>query len=201
MAGRLSQITTSIEAQASFGFGHVQIVRRVWDEPIDVVAAPDEHRLEFAMLPRSSAARGWFPDRQRIPQSVRIGEVFFFPAGQVVHAQSHCRRQYSVVCSFRPEAVDLWFHSAITSLNVGCSRPSNFLHRASVSNGSPTRWASALRLPCRPRFVGQQVRDPATICYMLDMTFDTTTRWRAVGHANSPAQSRNGAVVISRAGR
>jgi AraC family transcriptional regulator len=111
MAGHLSQVTTSIEAQASFGFGHVQIIRRVWDEPIDVVAAPVEHRLEFAMLPRSSAARGWFPDRQAIPQSARIGEVFFFPAGQVVHAKSHCRRQYSVVCSFRPEAVDLWFHS------------------------------------------------------------------------------------------
>jgi AraC family transcriptional regulator len=111
MAGHFSQSTTSIEAQASFALGRVQIVRRVWDEPIDVVAAPSEHRLEFAMLPRSSAARGWFPDRQGIPQSARIGEVFFFPAGQVVHAKSHCRRQYSVVCSFRPEAVDLWFHS------------------------------------------------------------------------------------------
>lgn len=105
--------TTNIEGQASFGFGHAQIVRRAWDEPIDVVAAPDEHRLEFAMLPRSSAARGWFPDLQRMPRSARIGEVFFFPAGQVVHAKSQCRRQYSVVCSFRPEAMDLWFHSRL----------------------------------------------------------------------------------------
>ena len=113
MAGHPSQFTAGIEAQASFGFGHVQIVRRVWDEPIDVVAASDEHRLEFAMLPRSSAARGWFPDHQAIPRSARIGEVFFFPAGQVVHAQSHCRRQYSVVCCFRPEAADLWFHSRL----------------------------------------------------------------------------------------
>jgi AraC family transcriptional regulator len=103
-----SQVGTNIEAQASFALGHAQIVQRIWDEPIDVVAASHEHRLEFAMLPRSNVARGWFPDRQRIPQSARIGEVFFFPAREVVHAKSHCRRQYSIVCCFRQEAVDLW---------------------------------------------------------------------------------------------
>jgi AraC family transcriptional regulator len=111
MTERLSQAGTNIEAHASFALGHAEIVRRSWDEPIDVVAASHEHRLEFAMLPRSTAARGWFPDRQRTVPSVRIGEVFFFPAGEVVHATSHCRQQYSIVCSFRREAVDLWFQS------------------------------------------------------------------------------------------
>jgi AraC family transcriptional regulator len=110
MAGHHSQTTKRIEAEASFGFGRVQIVRRVWDEPIDVVGASNEHRLEFAMLPRSSAARGCFPDRRGIHPFARFGEVFFFPAGQVVHAKSQCQRQYSVVCSFQPEAVELGFH-------------------------------------------------------------------------------------------
>jgi AraC family transcriptional regulator len=39
--------------------------------------------------------------------------MFFFPAGQVVHAKSHCQRQYSVVCSFRPDAAELWFHDRL----------------------------------------------------------------------------------------
>src|ERR1700730_18310212 len=113
MARHFSKITQRIEAEASFGYGHAQIVRRVWDEPIDVIGAPNEHRLEYAMLPRSSAARGCFPDRQGIPRFEQFGEIFFFPAGQVVHAKSHCQRQYSVVCSFRPEAAEVWFHSPL----------------------------------------------------------------------------------------
>jgi AraC family transcriptional regulator len=98
----------AIEAQASFGYGQVQIVRRVWDAPIDVVATPNEHRLEFAMLPRSAAARGCFPDHQAAEHYERFGEVFFFPAGELVHARSACRHQYSVVCSFQPEAREFW---------------------------------------------------------------------------------------------
>lgn len=109
-----AQIMTTIEAQASFGFGHAQVVRRSWDEPIDVIATPSEHRLELATLPRSSAARGCFPDRERLRRFERFGEVFFFPAGQIVHAQSHCRRQYSVVCSFRPDAVEFWHRGGLT---------------------------------------------------------------------------------------
>ena len=113
MATHFSHSTQSIEAQGSFGFGHAEIVRRVWDEPIDVVGVPNEHRLEFAMLPRSNAARGCFPDRQGIPQFERFGEMFFFPAGQVIHAKSRCQRQYSVVCSFRPEALEPWFQGRL----------------------------------------------------------------------------------------
>ena len=113
MVTHFSQSAPCIEAQGSFGFGHAQIVRRAWDEPIDVVGVPNEHRLEFAMLPRSNAACGRFPDRQGIPGFERFGEIFFFPAGQVVHAKSHCRRQYSVVCSFRPEAMEPWFQGRL----------------------------------------------------------------------------------------
>jgi len=98
-----------VEAEASFGFGRAQIVRRAWDGPIDIVGSSDEHRLEFAMLPRSSAASGCFPEQQAVQHFERIGEVFFLPASQLVHARSYCRRQYSVVCSFRPESHEFWF--------------------------------------------------------------------------------------------
>jgi AraC family transcriptional regulator len=109
----LLQITKKIEAEASFAFGHSQIVRRVWNEPIDVVGMPTEHRLEFAMLPRSAAARGCFPGYRDVSPFDRFGELFFFPAGRVVHAKSRCRHQFSVVCSFRPEAVEFWFDGGL----------------------------------------------------------------------------------------
>ena len=109
----LLQITKKIEAEASFAFGHSQIVRRVWNEPIDVVGMPTEHRLEFAMLPRSAAARGCFPGYRDVSHFDRFGELFFFPAGRVVHAKSRCRHQFSVVCSFRPEAVEFWFDGGL----------------------------------------------------------------------------------------
>ncbi len=100
-----------IEAAASFGFGHAQIIRRVWNEPIDILGASNEHRLEFAML-RADAARGRFPEAPGLHQFERFGQVFFIPAGQIVHAKSQCRHQYSVVCSFRPEAVQRFFHGS-----------------------------------------------------------------------------------------
>jgi AraC family transcriptional regulator len=113
MARHLSESTKSIEAEASFAFGRAQIIRRVWDEPIDVIGASNEHRLEFAMLPRSNVARGSFPDCRGADQFGRFGEVFFIPAGRVVHAKSYCRQQFSVVCSFRPEAVEFWFYGGL----------------------------------------------------------------------------------------
>ncbi|HEX4377903.1 MAG TPA: helix-turn-helix transcriptional regulator [Steroidobacteraceae bacterium] len=100
-----------IEAQASCGVGRVEVVRRQWEQTIDIVGATDEHRVEFAMLPRSEAAAGCYPNHPRMHQFERFGEVFFFPAREVIHARSECRRQHSVVCSFRPEAVDEWFDS------------------------------------------------------------------------------------------
>jgi AraC family transcriptional regulator len=109
----INAINKCVEAEASFAFGSAQIMRRIWDEPIDVLGAPSEHRVEFAMLPRSAAALGCFPARDRMQQFERFGEVFFFPAGQLVHAKSHCRHQYSVVCSFNPLAVGAWFHGEL----------------------------------------------------------------------------------------
>ena len=138
-------ITKKIEAEASYGFGHSQIVRRVWNEPIDVVGTPSEHRLEFAMLPRSAAARGCFPDYRDVSHFERFGELFFFPAGQVVHAKSCCRHQYSVVCSFRPEAVGFWF--------AGGLRWTQARLRAGLNITSPSIRSLLARL-------GEELRNP-----------------------------------------
>jgi AraC family transcriptional regulator len=111
VVSQISQRQEIIEAQASFDFGHAQIVRRLWDRPIDVLAMRNEHYLEYAMLPRSQQERGCFPVDERntgMPPVDRIGEIFFFPAGHLVHAVSHCRYQHSIVCRFQPEAAAGW---------------------------------------------------------------------------------------------
>jgi AraC family transcriptional regulator len=152
MATHLSQIPKRIEAQASFSFGHAQIVRRAWDEPIDVVAAPAEHRLEFAMLPRSRAARGCFPGHWNMSQFKPVGEMFFFPAGQVVHAKSDCQRQYSVVCGFRPDAAEVWFQGRLqwtdarlqASLNITSPSMRGLLYRLGEELRNPGFAGSAM---------------------------------------------------------
>jgi AraC family transcriptional regulator len=118
MASQYSVGTQNIEARASFEFGHAQVVRRLWDQPIDVIGAQPQHHLEFATLPRSRHARGCFPGDSRTERrhhrSDPIGEVFFLPAGRVVHATSHCRHQYSIICTFQPDAAAMWLEGDLT---------------------------------------------------------------------------------------
>jgi AraC family transcriptional regulator len=120
--------TLQVEAQAACGLGRVQLVRRLWDRPIDVIGAADEHHLEFAMLPRSEAARGCFPDHPGMHRFERFGEIFFFPARELVHAKSECRHQHSVVCSFRPDAVDEWFDCEFKWTDARLSASFNINH-------------------------------------------------------------------------
>ena len=152
MTSQSSQSAKRIEAEASFGSGHVQIIHRVWDKPIEIVAAPIEDRLELATLPLSSASRGCFPDRQGLSRFERFGEVFFFPAGQVVHTLSQCRRQYSVVCSFRPGAVERWSRGGLqwtdarlqASLNITNPSIRSLLSRLGEELRNPGFAAAAL---------------------------------------------------------
>lgn len=105
---RLETTARTIEAAISFGAGHVQLVHSAWSEPIDVVGVAPEHRLELALLPRSRHARGCFPEHWGPHRFERFGEMFLLPADQAVHAKSECRHQYSIVCSFLPDAVNSW---------------------------------------------------------------------------------------------
>jgi AraC family transcriptional regulator len=102
-----------IDAEVDLGIGSVQFVRKTWSEPIDVFGTANTHRLELALLPNSSTARGCFPDLWGPDRFEPIGEVFLLPAQHVVHAQSNCRQQNSIVCIFEPAAVATWLGSAL----------------------------------------------------------------------------------------
>lgn len=104
LAGKAARL----EAAAHLGIANVHLVHRYWEQPIDVVGMADEHRLELCLLPPPPTARGCFPDRWGPHRFERIGGLFLVPAQQPLHAKSDCRHQYSLVCSFPPEAMCTW---------------------------------------------------------------------------------------------
>lgn len=111
---RFEGTAVRIEAeQALGGLGRVQIVRKFWNDPIDVLGTADTHRVELALLPRSDSAKGCFPEHWGPYRFEPIGEVFLMPARHIVHAKSNCRHQNSVVCSFDPGAVNEWFEAEL----------------------------------------------------------------------------------------
>jgi AraC family transcriptional regulator len=98
-----------IDAEIPMGLGRVQLIRESWNDPIDVFGEAEEHRLELALLPRSTNQKGCFPDHWGPHRFEPIGQLFLLPAQHRVHCKSDCRRQDSIVCNFDPAAVAAWF--------------------------------------------------------------------------------------------
>jgi len=105
---RLHTITSKVEAEMTLALGDIQVVRKSWDAPIDIVATGPMHYLELSLLPTPKIAHGCFPDDWGPHRFERIGEVFLLPARHKVRAKSSCLQQSSVVCRFQPDAVATW---------------------------------------------------------------------------------------------
>jgi AraC family transcriptional regulator len=99
----------TIEARVETSMGEVHLLRQYWNESIDVCGSADVHLVQLALL-RSEHARGCFPERWGPQRFERIGDVFMVPAHEALHAKSECRQQYSITCTFFPEAVRAWLH-------------------------------------------------------------------------------------------
>ncbi len=87
------------------GLGQVKLVKNCWDVPIDIRGASDCHHLELTLLDTSQAAVR-FVDHWRAFRFERLGQLFFLPAEQTVHARSQCREQISVICSIDPGSLE-----------------------------------------------------------------------------------------------
>jgi AraC family transcriptional regulator len=104
---------TLVEAQRPLGIGSVQLVRKHWHEPIDVFGTAAAHHLQLALLAHCGVSEACFPDRWGPHRFEPIGEVFFLPARQAVHAKSDCRHQNSVVFNIDPASVEEWFGDGV----------------------------------------------------------------------------------------
>ncbi len=103
----------AIDAELPISFGSIRIIRQSWAAPIDRSGAQPLHHLELSLLPRSDLARASYPERWGPHRFEPIGEMFFIPGGELMHAQSTCRHQNSIVLDFVPEALQRYFDSQL----------------------------------------------------------------------------------------
>lgn len=98
-----------VDSEILLPIGRAQILRRVWTSPIDVLAVPENHRLELSLLPRSNESRACFPERWGPHRFEPMGELLLTPQGQLIHARSDCRLQNSIAIIFDNDAALIWF--------------------------------------------------------------------------------------------
>ncbi len=99
---------TRVEADMPLDIARVRVVHNLWEEPIDIVGRSHHHHVELTLLPNSSNARGCFCDHWDSRRFEPMGDLFLLPADHRVRARSDCRQQNSIMCDFRPEAVENW---------------------------------------------------------------------------------------------
>jgi AraC family transcriptional regulator len=97
--------TRTVEREVATSVCRVQLVSTDWDAPIEIAAETVDHRLQLSLLPQTKGGTACFPRLWGPHRFTSVGEVFFYPAGQMLHIRAECERQESIVCIFRPEAV------------------------------------------------------------------------------------------------
>jgi AraC family transcriptional regulator len=99
----------TIEAEVTTGICRAQLVRADWNEPIEVSGETFEHYLQLSLLPHAKNGLACFPLLWGPRRFAPVGEIFFYPAGQLIHVRSECQHQQSIVCTFDPAAVTKFF--------------------------------------------------------------------------------------------
>ena len=105
-----SPATATIDAEIHTEIATAQVVRFDMREPIDNIKADSENFwLDLCLTPRPADARACYPDRWRTHRFEMIGEVFFVPPGEALHAKSSGGKQTSMVCQINPHVIEKWF--------------------------------------------------------------------------------------------
>jgi AraC family transcriptional regulator len=95
----------TVEAEVATGICRAQLVRADWSEPIEVSGETSEHHLQLSLLPHARNGLACFPRLWGPHRFKPVGEIFFYPAGQLIHVKSECQHQQSIACTFDPPAV------------------------------------------------------------------------------------------------
>ena len=105
---------SAIETELSIPGATAQIVRFNVAEPFDGLRT-NQNRLwlDLCLTPRPPDARACFPDRWSTRRFERIGEVFFVPPGEAMHARCEAGKQTSIVCQLDPSLIAKWFEGEI----------------------------------------------------------------------------------------
>jgi AraC family transcriptional regulator len=100
----------TVEAELCVPAGTVQLVHFLFLEPISgAMREEGEYRLDLCLTPRPRNARACYTERWAPHRFERIGPVFLLPPGETLQARSDGgRRQRSLVCHLRSEAMRTW---------------------------------------------------------------------------------------------
>jgi AraC family transcriptional regulator len=107
---QFSSATATIQAQLQSEIATAQVVRFDMHEPIDNVKSESSNFwLDICLTPRPPDTRACYPDRWAPNRFERIGEVFFVPPGEIMHAKSIGGSQTSMVCQMNADLIAKWF--------------------------------------------------------------------------------------------
>ena len=100
----------TVEAELRVPAATVQLVHFEFIEPVSGAMREDEeYRLDLCLSPRPRNARACYTERWAPNRFERIGPVFLLPPGETLQARSDGgRRQRSLVCHLRSEAMRAW---------------------------------------------------------------------------------------------
>jgi AraC family transcriptional regulator len=137
--------TVSVEAEAVTSVATLSRRRVWWKEPFDEVGCRSDHHLQLSLLPQGLNSRVCFPEHWGPRRFERVGNVFLFPANQVLHAKSDCSVQESIVCRLRTDALEQWFEDGLAwtnrrlegSVSIGHGEIKRLLIRAGQELRSP----------------------------------------------------------------
>jgi AraC family transcriptional regulator len=105
-----NQVTTTVEAELRAPVATAQRVRFDIHEGIDHTLRDEGiFWLDLCLTPRPPQARACYPGRWGSNRFERIGEMFFVPPGEVMHARSGGGTQTSMICRIDPVLMAKWF--------------------------------------------------------------------------------------------
>ncbi len=108
---RREQAEMTVEAELRVPVATLQLVRYLFVDPVAGDMREDQdYRLDLSLTSRPRNARACYPDRWAPHRFERLGSVWLLPPGENLQACSDGggRRQRSLVCRLRPEAMNAW---------------------------------------------------------------------------------------------
>jgi AraC family transcriptional regulator len=87
-----------------------QFTRFDLHEAVDKIkTVHDSLWLDLCLTPRPLNARAGYPERWGRHRFERLGEIFFVPPREALHAKSEPGSQTSMVCQIDPQLIEKWF--------------------------------------------------------------------------------------------
>lgn len=102
--------TATVTAEVHSEIASAQVIRYDMGGPVDNIKTPcSTFWIDLCLTPRPADARASYPERWIRNRFESIGEIFFVPPHEALHARSAGGIQTSIVCQLEPGIVERFF--------------------------------------------------------------------------------------------